>query len=246
MHLLILFIVALFFNAPARAEDFSPSQKQAIETIVHDYLIKNPDVLRDSFLALQKQEQARLQVSQKKAVEDYAKLLTNSDKQGVIGNRSGDVTLVMFFDYNCGFCRGADHDLQRLIKEDKNLRMVLKEFPVLGTGSVEAAMVSAQLIKDPKYADFHHALIGSKGEVGKTQALEVAKSLGLDAVKLEKGMASDETRAIVQESYKLADALSINGTPAYVIGFDVFPGAQSYETLKGAIGNMRKCGKAEC
>jgi protein-disulfide isomerase len=243
---LVLFFTILLFVAPARAEDFSAQQKQQIETIVHDYLLKNPDVLRDTFLALQKQEQEHLQVSQKKATEDYAKLLTNSDKQGVIGNPAGDVTLVMFFDYNCGFCRAADPDLQRLIREDPKLRVVLKEFPVLGQGSVEAAFVSAQLIKDPKYADFHHALIGLKGEVDKKRALEVAKSLGFDTAKLEKGMGNDETRAIVQESYKLADALSINGTPAYVIGHDVFPGAQEYETLKGAIANMRKCGKAAC
>lgn len=246
LRLTILFAAALYLAAPARAEEFSAPQKQQIETIIHDYLLKNPEVLRDTFLALEKQERERQKITQKKAIDDYAKLITMSDKQGVIGNPSGDVTLVMFFDYNCGFCRGADPDLQRLIREDPKLRVVLKEFPVLGTGSIEAAMVSAQLIKDKKYGEFHHALIGLKGEVGKARALEVAKSLGFDAAKLEKGMASEEARAVMQESYKLADALTINGTPAYVIGQDVFPGAQEYETLKNAINNMRKCGKAEC
>jgi protein-disulfide isomerase len=244
--ILIFFIAVTLFNAPARAQEFSAQQKQQIETVVHDYLIRNPDVLRDTFLALEKQERERQKITQKKATEDYAKLLTMSDKQGVIGNASGDVTLVMFFDYNCGFCRGDEATIQRLIKEDQKLRVVLKEFPVLGTASIEAAMISAQLIKDKNYADFHHTLINEKGEIGKARALEVAKGLGFDTAKLEKGMKDDETRAVVQESYKLADALSINGTPAYVIGQDVFPGAQDFDTLKAGIANMRKCGKAEC
>src|SRR5207237_27097 len=134
-----------------------------IEGIVHDYLVKNPDVLRESFVALQKQEQQRVQASQEKAAEDYGKLLTDSDKQAVIGNPKGDVTLVEFFDYNCGYCRGDESNIQRLLKEDANLRVVLKEYPVLGSGSVEAALISAQLIKDPKYAEFHHKLLELKG-----------------------------------------------------------------------------------
>lgn len=240
------FLILATLALPAQAEGFSSAQKQQIETIVHDYLVKNPEVLRESFLALQKQEQEHTQASQKKAIDDNSKLLTDSDKHGIIGNPQGDVTLVIFFDYNCGYCRAADADLQRLIKEDLKLRVVLKEFPVLGLGSMEAALISAQLIKDVKYAAFHHALLGSKGTVDKTRALDAAKNLGLDTAKLEKGLKEDSTRAIVQESYKLAEALTINGTPAYILGQDVFPGAQPYDMLKTAIANMRKCGKAEC
>jgi protein-disulfide isomerase len=248
--LILTFMLCVFFNSvfkqASAAESFSANQTKAIETIVHDYIVKNPDVLREAFFALEKQEKDRLQVSQKKALEDYSKLLTESDKQGVIGNPKGDVTLVLFFDYNCGYCKAAEPDIERLIKEDPKLRVVLKEFPILGSSSIEAALISAQLIKDPKYGEFHHVLISMKGEIDKSRALEVAKSLGLNTEKLDKGSKSEAARTVVEESYKLANALTINGTPGYVIGHDVFAGATSYENLKSSIDNVRRCGKASC
>ncbi len=240
MRFLILTIFLLLLTPAFAAEKFSATQKQEIETVVREYLLKNPAVLRDAFYALEKQEKEQQQVSQKKALDDYNQLLTNSDKHGVIGNPNGDVTLVVFFDYNCGYCRAAEADMQRLISEDKNLRIALKEFPILGTSSMEAAQISAQLIKEPKYGEFHHALIGGKGAADKKRALEVAKSLGFDTDKLAKDMDSAAARAAIEESYKLANALNIDGTPAYVIGGEVLSGSAPYDALKTRIQDVRE------
>ena len=127
----------------------------------------------------------------------------------MLGNKDGDVTFVEFFDYNCGYCKRAMADMLDLMKTDPKLKVVLKEFPVLGPGSVEAAQVAVAVrMQDPggkKYLDFHQKLLGGRGQADKARAMAAAKDAGLDMARLEKDMASPEVRATIEENFKLAE-----------------------------------------
>jgi protein-disulfide isomerase len=141
-------------------------------------------------------------------------------------------------------------DMIDLMKNDGKLKFVLKEFPVLGEGSVQAAHVAAAVrLQDKsggkKYLEFHQKLLGGRGQADKTRALAVAKEVGFDVAKIEKDMAGDEVKAQLEESFKLAEALGLNGTPSYVVGNDVVVGAVGLDSLKAKV-NAARCGKATC
>ncbi|MBY6241488.1 DsbA family protein [Methylosinus sp. Sm6] len=239
---------ALLAAAPLRADTPQP-QKAEIEKIVHDYLIANPEVIREAIDELERREKVAEADSRSRAVDKTADKLFNSAAQAVIGNPSGDVTLVEFFDYNCGYCKRALDDLAKLVDGDPKLRVVLKDFPVLGQGSTEAAEIATALrlqLKPEKFYAFHRKLLGTRGPIGKAQALAVAKELGADAARLEKDAKSDETRAALRESAELADSLNLSGTPSWVLGKEVIVGAVGFQQLKSKIDNTRKCGKSVC
>jgi len=233
---------------PARAQ-LSPAQRTEIEGVIKDYLMKNPDVIRDVLTEMERRQKADEEAARVKAVTDLAPQLFDSPRQAVLGNPNGKITLVEFFDYNCGYCKQALPDLTRLIKEDGDLRVVLKDFPVLGPGSVEAAQVAIAVKKQfqgDKFWAFHVKLLGTRGQVGKAQALAAARESGADMVRLTKDMDGPEVQATLQESAKLADALNLTGTPTYVVGDEVVVGAVGYSQIKGRLDNIRKCGKASC
>ena len=235
--------------APVSAAEFSAGQKGEIETIIHDYLMKNPEVLREAFGELE-QRQARAETEARtRALGENGTLLTHSRHQAVIGNPDGKVTLVEFFDYNCGYCKQALPDLQRLMKEQPDLRVVLKDFPVLGPGSVDAAQVAIALrnqLKGEKYAAFHGKLLATRGQIAKATALAAAREAGADMDRLNKDLTGPDVTASLQEVAKLADSLNLTGTPTYIVGDEVVVGAVGYAQLKSRLDNMRKCGKATC
>ena len=232
-----------------RADDFSASQRTAIESIVHEYLIAHPEVLQEAMNELEKRQSAAEAEKHKVAVKDNALKLFSSPHQVVLGNPDGNVTFVEFFDYNCGYCRGAMNDMLTLMRDDAKLKVVLKEFPVLGPGSLEAAQVAVavrmQDTTGKKYLDFHTKLLGGRGQADKARALGVAKEVGLDMNRLEKDMTSPEVNETLQETFKLAEALGLNGTPSYVIGSDVVVGAIGLAGLQGKVSTAR-CGKVNC
>lgn len=242
---------ALVFGAisAAPAAEFTPAQKDEIGGVVKDYLIAHPEVLREALDALDKHEKQAAADAQKKIVADQSSLLFSSPHQATVGNPNGGATLVEFFDYNCHYCKGALPDIARLIKGDPNLKVVLKDFPVLGPDSVEAARVAIavrnQLTGD-KFWQFHQTLLGMHGRVGKAEALAVAKDLGVDMDRLNKDMATPEARTSIEEVMRMADALQINGTPSFVVGQEVVIGAVGYDQLKDKIDSVHKCGHAVC
>ena len=235
--------------ARADAQSFSAGQRKEIEEVVRDYLLRNPELLQDVMAELEKRQTAAEAEKAKAAVKSNANLLFNSPRHVVIGNPKGDVTLIEFFDYNCGFCKRALADLVDLIKGDPNLRVVLKEFPVLGEGSVEAAKVAiAAHMQDPsgkKYFDFHQKLLGSRGPADKARALAAAKEVGFDVARIERDMASDDVKATIAESMKLAEGLGLNGTPSYVVGDNVVIGAVGRDALKQKV-SWARCGQVAC
>ena len=241
----------LAWTAPqaAAAGEFSKPQKAEIEAIIKDYLIRNPDVLRDALAEMERRQKADEVALREKAIADQNGMLLNSDFQAVLGNPKGKVTLVEFFDYNCGYCKRALDDMNALIKNDPDLRVVLKDFPVLGKGSVEAAQVASavrQQISGEKFSEYHHRLLSIKGQVGKAQAISVAREMGLNVERIEKDMGDPSVKAGIEEIMRVADTLNLTGTPSYVVGNDVIVGAVGYDEIKGKLDNVRKCGKAVC
>jgi protein-disulfide isomerase len=246
----VLFALALGVAPVATsAQSFSDSQRGEIEQIVKNYLLAHPEVLEDVSAELSKRQAAAEALKHEAAVTKNADTIFSSPRGVTLGNKDGDVTFVEFFDYNCGYCKRAMSDMLDLLKADPKLKVVLKEFPVLGPGSVEAAQVAVAVrMQDPsgkKYLDFHQRLLGERGQADKTHALAAAKQAGLDMTRIEKDMSSPEVRATLEENFKLAEAMGMNGTPSYVIGKQVVVGAVGLETLKEKISTAR-CGKASC
>src|SRR4051794_17530024 len=245
-----LFALALC-GAPAiaSAQSFSEPQRGEIEKIVRDYLLSHPEVLEDVSAELSKRQTAAETAKHEAAVAKNAEAIFNSPRGVTIGNKDGDVTFVEFFDYNCGYCKRAMTDMLDLMKADPKLKVVLKEFPVLSQGSVEAAQVAVAVrMQDPagkKYLDFHQKLLGGRGAADKARAMAAAKEAGLDMARLEKDLSSQEVRATLEENKKLAEAMGMNGTPSYVIGKQIVIGAVGVENLKEKIG-IARCGKATC
>jgi protein-disulfide isomerase len=235
--------------ADVRAQALSGQQKSEIETLIRDYLIQHPEVLQEAMAELEKRQNAAEAEKAKGAIAQYSEKLFSSPRGVVIGNPQGDVTMVEFFDYNCGYCKRAMADMMDLLKADPKLKIILKEFPVLGPGSVEAAQVAVAVrMQDKsgkKYLDFHQKLLGGRGQADKAHALAAAKEAGLDMARIEKDMATDEVRQTLEESFKMAEGLGLNGTPSYVVGSDLVIGAVGLPALKEKVSNAR-CGKATC
>jgi protein-disulfide isomerase len=241
--------LAAFAPAPARAQTFAPDQRTEIEKIVHDYLLSHPEVLQDAMAELEKRQTAEDAEKHLAAIKDNATAIFSSPRQVNLGNPQGDVTLVEFFDYNCAFCKRAMSDMLDLLKNDPKLRIVLKEFPVLGEGSVQAAQVAVAVrMQDntgKKYLDFHTKLLGGRGPADKAHALAAAKDAGFDMARIDKDLQSDEVKQTLEENLKLAEGLGLNGTPSYVFPGEVVVGAVGLPALKGKV-NTARCGKETC
>ncbi len=215
-----------------------------IEKILRDYLLKNPEVLQEAYAELQKRQQVTEIEARQSSVANNAAVLFNSPRQVVLGNPQGDVTMVEFFDYNCGYCKRALSDMQELLTSDPKLKIVLKEFPVLGQGSVEAAQVAVAVrMQDEggkKYFEFHRKLLGLRGQADHAQALAAAKDAGVDMERLKKDISGEEVKSTLSENMQLADALGLSGTPSYVIGSEVVVGAVGVAALREKIAAVRK------
>ena len=231
------------------AQGFSDTQRSDIEAIIKNYLVSHPEVLEEAMAELTKRQTAAEAQKHEESITKNASLIFNSPRGVTIGNKDGDVTFVEFFDYNCGYCKRAMTDMLDLMKNDPKLKVVLKEFPVLSDGSVDAAKVAVAVrMQDPtgqKYLDFHQKLLGGRGPADKARAMAAAKEAGLDTAKIEKDLASPEVKATIEENFKLAEDMGLNGTPSYVIGKQIVVGAVGLEGLKEKIG-IARCGKATC
>jgi protein-disulfide isomerase len=245
---LVLVILAIAF-VPAHAEQFSLVQKAEIESIIKNYLMENPEVLRDAATELDAREKKAEAKTREQIVADPSSPLFSTANQAVLGNPNGKITLIEFFDYNCGYCKRALGDLARLMKDNPDLRVVLRDLPILSPGSLEAARIAnaaTTQFKGAKFWEFHQKLLGSRGQIGKAEALAIAKELGADMDRLSKDAALPSVTASIEESQQLAKSLLVTGTPTYVIGDDVVVGAVGYDELQAKVVNIRKCGKAAC
>lgn len=245
-HILAASALALLATSPSVA--FEPQEREEIETIVREYLLREPELLVEVLDALEEQRSAQAGEMQREAIAAVGAELTASPEGTVLGNPEGDVTIVEFFDYNCGFCRRAQADMEALIEDDPELRVVLKEIPVLGPESEAASRVSLAIrdLEPERYAEFQRRLLTSGATANEEAALALAEEMGLDRGAIAEATDSPAVVSALQESARLAAALNITGTPTYVVGNELVPGAVGADQLASRIAQVRECGEAGC
>lgn len=233
--------------ADTPTQDVAAVSPETINPLIESFLMNDPKILQRMSQALDTTVRAEEKAKATTAIASMKDAIFNDPDQVVVGNPDGDVTLVEFFDYNCGYCRSALPDLATLLADDPNLRVVLKEFPILSNESIDAARI-AVLVNEAgvDYWSFHEALFTSRGQVDKKVALDAAAELGLSPVSLELDMGTEGVSKTIQTSYEIAKALNITGTPSYIIGNEIIPGAIGLDELRRRIANMRACGETEC
>ncbi|MGC2855841.1 DsbA family protein [Novispirillum sp. DQ9] len=240
--------LALAVSAPVGvlAQDTSAltdAQKDAVRALVRDTLVNDPDILREAFAALQAQEEKAQAARQAEALKTHAKALYESPTDPVLGNPKGDVTVVEFLDYRCGYCKSVMDTVMDVVKEDGNVRFVIKEFPILGPESVVAARYALAARAQGKYAPFHQALMKHRGAFTDESVRQIAKETGLNVDKLVKDAEDPALQKELLANRALAEALGISGTPAFAMGTILIPGALNADTLKQAIAATRKANK---
>jgi protein-disulfide isomerase len=232
-----IFVGALFVAPQARSAD--SLSKADVETIVKDYLMANPEIILEAVDSYrQKQEQAMLEAAEKSIDKNIA-LLTSADAPST-GNPKGDVTVVEFFDYNCGYCKRALPDIQTLLKADKNLRIVFREMPILSEASMAASQWALAAHKQGKYFEFHTALMEHKGSTDAAALEKLAKSVGLDVGRMKKDAASKEIDDMIKKDVMMATEIGIRGTPAFIVNGELHRGYLGPDGLKAAIDAARK------
>jgi protein-disulfide isomerase len=231
-----------------RVSTFTPEQRKEIEAIIKDYLTKNPEVMLEIQNALEAQMEKIQSERMAVAIRENAKELFRPERAPIVGNAKGDVTVIEFFDYNCGYCRRALPDLTRLVENDKQVKLILKEFPILSKGSEEASRVALAARMQGKYWEFHRAMLETPGQANEAAALRVAGKAGLDVERLKKDMASPEIKKEIEDTRRLANKMGIQGTPHFLVGERVIPGAPEnlYELLKEHVSEVRKSGCQVC
>lgn len=236
------------FAYAADNQDFTSIQKKAIENIIHEYLVSNPQVLVEASQKLQQQEQSAMMQKAEKAISANGSALFDQ-KDPIAGNPKGTVNVVEFFDYQCIHCKSMNVAIDNLIKQNKDLRVVFKEFPIFGANSQYAATAALASEKQGKYFEFHTALMKAQGQLSKDEVLKIAKTVGLNVEQLEKDMKDPQYEQQIKANYKLAQTLGLMGTPAFIItqnpypadGKSVFiPGETSQESIQKAIEQFAK------
>ena len=235
---------ALLALTPAALADgsFNDAQKKEIGEIVRQYLMDNPEVLLDVSKALEAKQQEQESAQRSEVLKSSADQIFRAPADYVAGNPKGDVTIVEFFDYNCGWCKKGFPEMVTLLEKDKNLRFVLKEFPIFGGDSDYAAMAAIAAKKQNKYWELHAALFQHEGKVTKEAVDEIAAKLGIDVAKLKEDMKDPAVTKELADNHALATALNISGTPAFVIDDKVSPGYLPADGLAQIIEQVRSGG----
>jgi protein-disulfide isomerase len=233
--------------APAASGSFSGLQKKEIESIIREYLINNPEVLVEVQNALDAKMDKVQGERMAAAIKDNAGELYRSPASPIV-NAKGDVPVIEFFDYNCGYCKKAFPEVAQLVESDKKVRLILKEFPILAKGSEEASRVALAAKMQGKYWEFHRAMLENQGQANEASALRVAEKLGLDMARLKRDMAAPEVKKEIEANHALANKMGIQGTPHFLVGDKVIPGAPEnlLELLNKHAAEVRKEGCKVC
>jgi protein-disulfide isomerase len=226
----------------AHAAEFNEGQRKEMESIIRDYLLANPHLLREMGQLLEQKEKLAEDAQRKGALVSNADQIFRDETDFVVGNPNGKVTMVEFFDYNCGWCKKGFPEVLALLESDKDLRFVLKEFPIFGGDSDYAAQAAIASNKQGKYWDLHVAMMSYEGKITKEAVDEIAAAQGLDRIRLKKDMESPETAGILERNRNLAQSLGINGTPAFIIDDKLVPGYLPKAELASAINDVRANG----
>jgi protein-disulfide isomerase len=238
-------IVSEMLAADASGKALDPAE---LNLLIEQYLMDDPAILDRMAAKLSVAKRAAEQSERVALLQANHEAIYNDPANVILGNPNGDVTLVEMFDYNCGYCRRALPDLATLIAEDPDLKIVLKEFPILSDGSVEAAKIGFLVAENDalNYWDFHQRLFSARGQVDATAALAAAEAVGGNRVAMMIDMNGQKASDAIERSYDLATALKISGTPTFIIGDELIPGAVGVDALRTKIANMRACGSTDC
>jgi protein-disulfide isomerase len=225
--------------ATALADAVTPAQKKAFEQIIHDYLVNNPDVVVEALKSAKARDDARAADQARELVTQNQDALIHDPDSPVGGNPNGDVTMVEFFDYSCPYCKQVEPSLEAMQVADPKLRVVYKEFPILGPASIVASRVALAARKQGKYDAFHRAMINTKGQLNDDVIIKVAQSVGLDVDKIKVDMATPDVEKVLRSDFELAKALHVQATPVFVIGDTILAGAADMDTLHRLIADAR-------
>jgi protein-disulfide isomerase len=240
--LLLLAAALLAPGAGTAAEALSPEQKLAVEQVIHDYLMKHPDLLLDVLKEGEAKAKQDKEDGARQTIAAKRSELVADASTPVGGNPQGDVTIVEFFDYRCPYCKQVEPSIEALIKEDPKLRVVYKEFPILGPESIYASRMALAARKQGKYAAFHNAMMAVKGQISEDIILETARNAGVDLAQAKVDMSGADVRDILKRNYALAEALDIQGTPTFIIGDELMPNAVDLAGLRKLVALARHPG----
>ena len=236
--------VSLAYSNPAHANPIDEASKAQIEAVIKDYLLKNPVVIRDAIIQLQRQEAAAARERSKVALMSFKAELLDAPASPSAGNPKGDVTIVEFFDFQCGYCKQVAPMLSELLRADPGVRIVFKQFPVLGPKSVVAAKLALAAAKQGKYQAFHEALLSVDG-FDEAKLFSLAESMGLDPALLRRDMASSAVSDEIEINSKVGASLGITGTPAFVVGDTLVPGAVDLNSMRQLVATTRQQSNAK-
>lgn len=240
MRCLAAVCLALFVAVPAIAQEGSTAlTREDVEAIVRDYIAEHPEVVVEALREYQRLAEAREEEAARAALAARASDLYDDPETPFAGNPEGDVVIVEFFDYRCGYCRRSAADLFALIEADPDVKVVFKEFPILGSASQLAARAALASRDQGLYYQFHQALMSADIGFSEAEIMDVAGSVGLDTERLKADMQAPEVDAYLARIHQLARDLGVRGTPAFVIDGELFPGALDAGTFEQLVAASR-------
>lgn len=226
-------------DSQAGEATIDPAVKRSLEQVIEEYIRMHPEVIEQSLQALENKRAAEEQQRQQAAIVAHQQDLLHDPASPASGNPTGDVTVVEFFDYRCGFCKKAASAVTQLQQGDAGVRIVYKDFPILGEASELAAKAALASNLQGKHRTFHEALLAAKGDLTKEQIFHIAQEAGLDVTTLEQDMVNPEWQAVIDRNRLLAKDLGISGTPAFIVGHDLVPGTLDIKMLQDLVARRR-------
>jgi protein-disulfide isomerase len=237
-----LFFIQGIQIAVGSMHGFTPQQTETVRQIIRDYLVSNPEVILEAIEVLKTKDQGNTETRARQALSARRAEFFEDPGSPVAGNQQGDVAVIEFFDYRCPYCKRVHPTIQALLRDDRNIKFIYKEWPILGPPSVYAARAALAARNQEKYVEFHAALMDTRGTLDEAVILRTAKSIGLDVDRLTREIEAQTSKyeEIFARNSDLARSLGISGTPAFVVGDVVIRGAADLESLKKVVGDVRR------
>jgi protein-disulfide isomerase len=238
----LVFFLAVWMMAPlnvSAADKTAPISQDALGEAIRTYLLENPDVMAEVFENTQKYLIAEDEKRQSEMLKKNSDALYNDERDFSIGSPDAPITIVEFFDYNCGYCKRAFPDIMKLTQKNPNVRVVFKEFPILGPASEQAARVALASKGDGKYFAIHQGLLNARGSVSGAALSSLIEKHGLNADEIVTRGKNKDIDAHIKDVRNLAQSLGVSGTPAFIIDNQLFSGALSYDDMQSLIDEIR-------
>jgi protein-disulfide isomerase len=229
----VFFMIGQQVNNQSDSDTLNQDQ---VNAYIREYLLSNPEIIPEAVEVLRSRQNAS-------ALMESDELLYNDGFSHIAGNVDGDITIVEFYDYNCGYCKQVPEHIAQLIEEDKNVKVIFKELPILAESSQYASVAAMASMKQDKFMDFHSALMKNKRQLTEELVMQIARDSGVDEDKLLQDMADPEIEKNIMKNKYLVQNIGISGTPGFVIGSQVIPGYIQYERLKDIVRQERETQK---